>query len=96
MSSIHEGQSYFDIVLETSLDLSGASAVSIDYRKPSGAEGTWVGAVQNTTQIIYQVANSDIDERGRWYLQAKATIAGRTAYGERCLMVVLDRVTDVI
>lgn len=93
--SIYKNQSAFDIVLDTSIDLSSADSVSVHYQKPSGTDGVWTGSVSETTKILYAVQAGDIDETGRWELQAVASFSGRLAYGRRTHMRVSNPITDL-
>ena len=73
---IHEGQVGAIIRLTSTTDLSAALSVSIRYRKPSGASGTWTAAMSGTTNIQYTTtAAADLDEDGTWTFQGYATYA---------------------
>lgn len=92
--AIFKDQSAFDIILDTTQDLSSATSVAIEYEKPSGAEGTWTGSVSGTT-IVYTVQVGDIDEVGLWRLQAKAVFTLRVSYGRVVEMRVNERLTTL-
>jgi hypothetical protein len=79
---IFNTQGYLSIKLDTGVDLVAVSAanLSIKYKKPSGATGTWSASVTETTKVIYNFTNTDLDETGLWSAQAYFTVAGKNAY----------------
>jgi len=56
--------------LNTGVDISGASVARVDYRKPSGATGSFTGAATGTYYVAYTLQSGDIDEDGEWEFQA--------------------------
>ncbi len=79
--AIFENQSLLNILLDTSYDISSATSAKILYKKPSGTEGEWIGAVSDTTKILYDVQDGDLDEVGTWTLQSYVEIGGEKGYG---------------
>lgn len=80
-NDIYIGQTKLEIILNTSLNLTGVSGALIKYRKPSGEEGQWVASVTNFTKgtIMYVVQNeNDIDETGLWVLWSHVTYPDTT------------------
>lgn len=79
---IFNTQGYLSIVLDTNVNLSaiGAANLSIKYKKPSGETGTWSASITETTKLIYNFTNADLDEIGLWQAQAFFTVAGKNAY----------------
>jgi predicted ATP-dependent Lon-type protease len=79
---IFNTQGYLSIVLDTNVDLVGVSAtdLAIKYKKPSGLTGTWSASVTQTTKLIYNFANADLDEIGLWQAQAFFKVSGKNAY----------------
>jgi hypothetical protein len=86
---IFNTQGYLSIVLDTNVDLNAvsATALAIKYRKPSGATGSWSASIHQSTKLIYNFANSDLDEVGLWKAQAFFTVAGKNAI---CDIVTFD------
>jgi hypothetical protein len=75
------------IYLETGVDLSAATSLTIRVRKR--AEGshnkhlvTWTGEVYNTTQIKYTIVEGDLDYAGVYSLQAYAELADWEGHGD--------------
>ena len=58
-------------------DITGATAVSIYYRKPSGSTGTWTASLVGNT-IQYTTIAGDIDEFGTWNIQGQVVSAAWT------------------
>lgn len=56
--------------LNTGVDISTATVANVDYRKPSGATGSWTGATADTNYVTYTTIADDLDEEGQWELQA--------------------------
>ncbi len=79
---IFNTQGYLSIVLDTNVNLSavGAANLGIKYKKPSGETGTWSASITQTTKLIYNFSNTDLDEIGLWQAQAFFTVAGKNAY----------------
>ena len=89
-NDIYKGQTKLEIILTTSLNLTGVSSVRIKYRKPSGVEGQWVATITDVVKgtIMYVVQNAnDINETGLWVLWAHVTYPDTTT--------VIGKPTDV-
>jgi hypothetical protein len=82
MSNVYKGQSLLTIKLETGLDISSASVKKINYKKPNGTIGSWVATVDGTTKLSYNVNQGDINQSGKWKMQAFVTIGGKDGYGD--------------
>lgn len=80
--SLFKDQTNATIKLDTKIDLSGASYVGIDYKKPDGiSTGSWEGTAEGT-QVVYEVVSGDLNQVGVYTLQAKTVIDAKTAKGE--------------
>lgn len=93
--SVFKEQTLLDIVLDTKIDLTGASALEIHYKKPSGAEGSWTGVQFETTKIKYSLTAGNIDESDEWRMQTAVTISGRTGWGKIIKVDFLERLTEL-
>lgn len=78
--SYYSGDSYTQLSLDTGISLAGATVTRILYTKPNGLKGFWTATVSNTS-LQYQLINGDIDQWGRWQVQAYVEVAGKKAYG---------------
>lgn len=88
----HVGQSYPPLIVDTELDISSGTSFAILYKKPSGEKGRWTGTLSGTTEIQYTLSAGDLDEGGKWQVQAYAIVGGKAAYGEKATLVVDDPV----
>jgi len=80
------------ILLDTGVDLSGGT-LSIKYRKPDGATGSWSGTIANTSSgagkgISYTTVAGDLSVSGAWKLQAHAVLPNGTWSGETVTLFV--------
>ena len=76
------------IILECGQDISGATARSIEVRKPSGTIVSWPAVASGTTAIRFDTLITTLDEPGVWYLQAKVTLPTGTWRGETASVTV--------
>lgn len=75
MSIIKVGQN-FTLTLETSVTLSTANPLRIDYEKPDQTTGTKTASVISTTSARANFLSTDIDQNGTWKFQVYAEISG--------------------
>ena len=69
MSKVYINTEGILIKVETGIDLSGATKVSLKVRKPSGTEVEWIGTADGT-KITYITQTGDLDEAGLYKIQA--------------------------
>jgi len=79
---LYTGDLGVQIVLDTDHALTSATRGEILYRKPSGETGVWLADIVLPTQLSYQTILGDIDESGKWTLQARVTFPGELIHGE--------------
>jgi hypothetical protein len=58
------------IIVNTCVDLSTATQVSLKVEKPDGTLATWPGTVYETNSIRYVVQDGDFDQDGEYSVQA--------------------------
>lgn len=80
--SIFTTQGLLTLTLETGTDISTATVLRINYKKPGGASGYFTGTLVGTTQIRYQFTDTDLDRAGLWKFQAYVEIGGLNAFGD--------------
>jgi len=79
------------ISLNTGQVITGATALSIEVQKPSGATASWAGAIgADTKSVEHTLVSGELDETGDYILQAKLTLGGGTWRGESVKMEVRD------
>lgn len=93
MGKIYKNQTSLSLVLDTKVDLSTASSLKIQYRKPDGTTGTdLTGTLSGTTKILYNFASPAIlTTSGLYIFWAFVTFAdGRVAYGRPVEIMVYE------
>ena len=88
MPKIYVGDIGTDIILDTGMDLAGATTLKMKYKKPNAVIGEWTGTVTATTKIKHTSLAGELDVAGKWVLQAYVVIAGWTGHGESVNMTV--------
>lgn len=73
MTKVYVGDIGTEIILDTLVDITSATSVSIKARKPDGSAVTWPGAVYGGTSIRYVSQLNDLDMDGVWSLQGHVT-----------------------
>jgi len=80
------------IILETGQDLSAATILRIKYKKPNGTNGYWSATIEsNVSNVLANmfyitVAATDLDQAGKWQLQAYAATPAWTLSGKTVAM----------
>lgn len=90
MTKTYVGDTGTEIILNCGTDISTATSVKINYKKPAGTTGSWTGAVYNTNYIKYTTDADDLDVAGQWLLQALVITASGEWLGETTAMTVYD------
>lgn len=92
MSKIYKNQSRLTLKLSTGVNIATATALKINYRKPSGTTGELVGILDGTETIKYDAADpSFLNESGEWTFWSFVTFAdGRSAPGTPVRVLVYD------
>jgi hypothetical protein len=91
MGKIYLNQSSLRIQLTTNVDITGATARLIKYKKPSGATGSWIAQPGDLGAgvIYYDLTGTELNETGTWVLWAHVTfLDNRVAPGEPVNMIV--------
>lgn len=71
-----------EIICDCGVDVTTASARTIEYQKPDGTTDSWTAAASGTNAIKYDVPNTTtLIGAGEWRLQPKVTIAGKEYRG---------------
>lgn len=88
MTTVFAGDVGTKIILDCGVDISLSSARSIIVRKPSGLSTTWVSVLEGTNSIQYTTLAGDLDEVGRWKLQAYIEMPSWKGSGEVVMLVI--------
>ena len=92
MRKIYVGDTGTLIGLNTLVDLSNSTTVSIIAEKPSGVTVTWTGFFNNT-EVQYITNPTSLDEPGIWKLQSHVINPFGEWHGEVVYMTVYDLYT---
>lgn len=69
------------------VDISSASSLSIEARKPDRTVVTWAGTLNGTTEVHHQADGATLDQPGTWRLQAVVDMgSGDPFRGETALL----------
>jgi hypothetical protein len=74
------------IVLNVDQDVADSTVRRIVYKKPSGATGYWPAMLRGLLEIYYLIQENDLDEAGKWELQAYVETPGWSLYGEKAYL----------
>lgn len=88
MATIYVGDIGVKLILNTTADISSASVRKIYYKKPSGTTGSWTAGEESSTSISYTTTSGDIDEAGKWTLQAYVEKGTWKLYGTEASLTV--------
>lgn len=84
MAKIYADEVGPEVVLDTNIDLSGASKVAIKAYQPDGTLVELSGEVTETTKIKHTKTASTLNVRGLWRLHAYAEFAtGEKYWGDQ-------------
>lgn len=91
MSGIYKGDVGTIISLNTGVVISGATALSIEALKPSGAKVSWSGIIGDDTKSVEHVITAgELDEAGDYIVQAKLTLGSGIWRGASVTLKILD------
>lgn len=78
------------ILLDAGQDITGATDVTIEVLKPSGATASWSAEVYDSQYVKYLTVEGDLDEAGTYKLQCELTLGDWTGRGNTTTMRVYD------
>ena len=83
------------IIVDTGIDLTGATTLELKVQKPSGAESTWTATIADGYTapdglLQYVTQSGDLDEVGSWKLQAHRIATGVNHLGDTAQFEVRD------
>ena len=82
MTKIYLGDRGTLFTVDVGCDITAATALSLEVRKPDGTKVSWTGSISGTNAIQYTIQNGNLDQAGTWRLQAKVTIGTDVWLGE--------------
>lgn len=84
MTKIYQHDAGIAIAVATGITLTGAATTQLKVKKPSGVTVAWAATINGTNaqQLDYTTVANDLNEAGRYFLQAFVQTGGQTLYGE--------------
>lgn len=90
MSKVYVGDTGTEFILDCGSDITTATVLQIRAKKPSGAAVTWPAVIDGTQKVKYVALANDIDEPGRWRLQAYVAMPSWSGHGQTLLVDVFS------
>lgn len=82
MAKLYLNKGSLRVTQDTGVNLTGATATVMKYRKPDGTEGSWLATVIDETKIYHDFAENELNQTGPWARWAHVTFSdGRTQAG---------------
>lgn len=93
MSKYYSGDVGTIILLDTGSDLVAASAsfVSIKVKKPDATETEWLASIYNNNYLRYIIEAGDLDQNGKYILQAYVESPDWTGRGDSVVFPVQNK-----
>jgi hypothetical protein len=88
---IYVGDTGTVLVLDCGQDISTATALSIEARKPNGDTVSWGGTLEGTSAVRFDTLADSLDAPGKWKLQSLVTTPAGVWRGKTVLLTVLAK-----
>lgn len=84
------------LIIDTNIDVSGYTILQVRYRKPDGTLGCWAASLcpANDDCMTYTCVCGDLDQSGRWLIQAVVLNAGVRLTGRWIEFIVHDPLVE--
>jgi len=84
MTKIYQSDVGIALTVATGVTLTGATTTQLKVKKPSGQTATWSATIDGTNaqQLNYTTVAGDLNEAGRYFIQAFVQTGGQTLYGQ--------------
>ena len=85
------------INLNTGIDISGYVTLEIMFKRPDGTEGSWTAVIDpaNVKRMTYTTLAVDLNQSGRWTVQARVESVGAELHGRFANFTVLGPIDEV-
>lgn len=90
MAKLYVGMSGVKLIVDTGINLNGASKVALKVKKPDGTEVEWIGTASGT-KIEYVLQDGDLDQTGAYKIQAYVEFGTSKMYGDTEGIYVYDK-----
>jgi hypothetical protein len=82
MSKVYVGDTGTAIVLDVGVNISAASAQSIEAQRPDGSTVSWAGTIFETNKVRFVTQADSLNVAGDWKLQSRVVLPTGTWLGE--------------
>jgi len=90
---VYVGDIGVEIVYDCLEDISAATVLRLNYRKPGGGTGFWAGVADGTQALKFTTAAvTDLDRAGLWRIQPYIEIPGFAGFADAKMFRVAQRV----
>jgi hypothetical protein len=91
MPKIYVGSAAREIILDTGVDITSATACAIEGRRPDFSTFTWPAEVYDTTCVRYFTTEASLNMSGTWTVHASVTEVGGNWLGEAATFEIFDK-----
>lgn len=91
MDKIYNGVIGLAIRVNTNTDITLATGTTLQVKKPDGTEVVWTASIVDTDYLLHTTVLGDIDQSGKYIIQASLTLGGWTGEGESFEVFVFDK-----
>jgi len=81
-NKVYIGTIGFEFIVDCNSTITGATALTLEVKKPNGVTDSWTATEYDTTHLTYTSVSGDLDQSGTYQFQAKATIGSWEGYGD--------------
>lgn len=89
-NKVYVGDTGTAIIVDSGVDISAATAMSIEVRKPDGVIVSLPANASGLTALRFDTLPDTLDVPGAWRVQPKVTLPSGTWRGETAVMQVYD------
>jgi hypothetical protein len=89
MNQLYKGQTNVQLLLDTTVDLTGTTSHKILAKKQDGTLVEWAATPVGTT-LTYELQANDTEQLGRLSIQAYFELAGRKSFGKIVNITILE------
>ncbi len=82
MSKVYVGDTGTAIVLDVGVNISAATAQSIEAQRPDGSTVSWAGTIFETNKVRFVTQANSLNQAGDWKLQSRVVLPTGTWLGE--------------
>ena len=85
---VYVGDIGTDIIVDCGEDISTATKTKISVKKPDGSKVLWSASIYNTNYLKYTTVANDLNQSGKYKVQASLTLGAWSGLGETACFTV--------